>query len=188
MNAPNAPVNCRRPPEMNGGPYSLFIGYRTRCPLGSRGDGRGRRLFTIAVALFVWLAPRPILISASAMAPRLPDANQTAMLRLVRRGISRFPPNELPHMPGSRRAVRALALTRLSVLPSAFATASAPGYESLRGSMAGLCAPLPTLRCRPYGQPRTAQGRCGSLLRHRVGLAPTTRCRSPGALRKMLDK
>jgi hypothetical protein len=35
------------------------------------------------------------------MAPRLPDANQTAMLRLVRRGISRFPHNELPHMPGS---------------------------------------------------------------------------------------
>ena len=61
-----------------------------------------------------------------------------------------------------------------------------PGYESLRGSMAGLCAPLPTLRCRPHGQPRTARGRCGSLLRHRVGLAPTTRCRSPGALRKIL--
>ena len=53
--------------------------------------------------------------------------------------------------------------------------------------MAGLCAPLPTLRRRPYGRPRTARGRCGSLLRHRVGLAPTTRCRSPGALRKILD-
>jgi hypothetical protein len=52
--------------------------------------------------------------------------------------------------------------------------------------MAGLCAPLPTLRRRPYGRPRTARGRCGSLLRHRVGLAPTTRCRSPGALRKIL--
>ena len=63
-----------------------------------------------------------------------------------------------------------------------------PGYESLRGSMAGLCAPLPTLRRRPYGQQRTAQGRCGSLLPHRVGLAPTTRCRSPGALRKILDE
>src|SRR5262249_32628745 len=53
--------------------------------------------------------------------------------------------------------------------------------------MAGLCAPLPTLRCRPHGRPRTAQGRCGSLLLHRIGLAPTTRCRSPGALRKILD-
>jgi hypothetical protein len=52
--------------------------------------------------------------------------------------------------------------------------------------MAGLCAPLPTLRCCPREQPRTAQGRCGSLLRHRIGLAPTTHCRSPGALRKIL--
>ena len=55
------------------------------------------------------------------------------------------------------------------------------------GSMAGLFAPLPTLRCRPHGRPRTARGQCGSLLPHRVGLAPTTRCRSPGALRKILD-
>src|SRR5215469_7177294 len=53
--------------------------------------------------------------------------------------------------------------------------------------MAGLCAPLPTLRCRPHRRPRTARGRCGSLLLHRIGLAPTTRCRSPGALRKILD-
>ena len=62
-----------------------------------------------------------------------------------------------------------------------------PGYESLRGSMAGLWAPLPTLRCRPHGRHRTAQGQCGSLLLHCVGLTPTTRCRSPGALRKILD-
>src|SRR5262245_42963987 len=58
-----------------------------------------------------------------------------------------------------------------------------PGYESLRGSMAGLCTPLPTLRRRPYGLRRTAWGRYGSLLLHRIGLAPTARCRSPGALR-----
>jgi hypothetical protein len=62
-----------------------------------------------------------------------------------------------------------------------------PGYESLRGSMAGLCTPLPTLRRRPYGLRRTAWGRYGSLLLHRIGLAPTARCRSPGALRKILD-
>src|SRR5262245_49448589 len=62
-----------------------------------------------------------------------------------------------------------------------------PEYESLRGSMAGLCASLPTLRCRLRRRPRTARGRCGSLLLHRIGLAPTTRCWSPGALRKMLD-
>src|SRR4051794_38628536 len=48
--------------------------------------------------------------------------------------------------------------------------------------MAGLCAPLPTLRQHPYGCRRTARGRCGSLLLHRSGLAPPTPCRSPGAL------
>ena len=48
--------------------------------------------------------------------------------------------------------------------------------------MAGLCAPLPTLRRRPRGRLRTARGRCGSLLLHRSGLAPPTPCRSPGAL------
>src|SRR5215472_5117140 len=47
--------------------------------------------------------------------------------------------------------------------------------------MAGLCTPLPTLRPRPCGRRRTAQGRCGSLLLHRKGLAPSTPCRSPGA-------
>src|SRR4029077_3967593 len=52
--------------------------------------------------------------------------------------------------------------------------------------MAGLCAPLPTLRRRPYGLRRPARGRYGSLLLHRIGLAPTARCRSPGALRKIL--
>jgi hypothetical protein len=52
--------------------------------------------------------------------------------------------------------------------------------------MAGLCTPLPTLRRRPYGLRRTAWGRYGSLLLHRIGLAPTARCRSPGALRNIL--
>ena len=41
------------------------------------------------------------------------------------------------------------------------------------------------VRCRPHRRPRTARGRCGSLLLHRIGLAPTTHCRSPGALRKI---
>src|SRR5207247_670701 len=50
------------------------------------------------------------------------------------------------------------------------------------GSMAGLYAPLPTLRRRPRGRLRTARGRCGLLLLHRSGLAPPTPCRSPGAL------
>ena len=49
--------------------------------------------------------------------------------------------------------------------------------------MAGLYAPLPTLRRRPRGRLRTARGRCGSLLLHRSGLSPHTPCRSPGAHR-----
>jgi hypothetical protein len=55
------------------------------------------------------------------------------------------------------------------------------GY--IRGSMAGLCAPLSTLRRCPRGHLRMTRGRCGSLLLHRDGLAPSTPCRSSGALR-----
>src|ERR1700730_1844362 len=47
--------------------------------------------------------------------------------------------------------------------------------------MAGLRAPLSTLRRGPHGQPRMTRGRCGSLFLHRKGLAPSTLCRSPGA-------
>src|SRR6516165_1711467 len=48
--------------------------------------------------------------------------------------------------------------------------------------MAGLYAPLPTLRRRPRGRLRTDRGRRGLLLLHRSGLSPHTPCRSPGAL------
>jgi len=47
--------------------------------------------------------------------------------------------------------------------------------------MAGLCAPLSTLRGCPREQPRMTRGQCGSLLLHCDGLAPSTPCRSPGA-------
>ncbi len=80
-----------------------------------------------------------------------------------------------------RRAEQALALARLLMLPSAQLTASAPRKSFFRGSMAGLCNPLPTLRRHPRGCLRKARGRCGSLLLHRSGLAPLTPCRSPGA-------
>jgi hypothetical protein len=52
-----------------------------------------------------------------------------------------------------------------------------PGSRVFRGSMAGLCTPLPTLRPSPRGHRRTARGRCGSLLLHRSGLSPPTPCR-----------
>src|ERR1700745_3832844 len=72
-------------------------------------------------------------------------------------------------------------MTRPDVLPSAICTASAPRIGRLRGSMAGLCAPLSTLRRNPRGQLRMTRGRCGSLLLHRKRLALSTPCRSPGA-------
>jgi hypothetical protein len=58
-----------------------------------------------------------------------------------------------------------------------------PARGYFRGSMAGLCDPLSMLRRCPRGQLRMTRGRCGSLLLHRDGLAPSTPCRSPGALR-----
>src|SRR6266850_1799009 len=48
--------------------------------------------------------------------------------------------------------------------------------------MAGLYAPLPTLRRRPRGRLRTDRRRRGLLLLHRSGLSPHTPCQSPGAL------
>src|ERR1700757_3424242 len=74
-------------------------------------------------------------------------------------------------------------MARRDVLPSAKCTASAPRIGNFRGSMAGLCAPLSTLRRCPRGHLRMTRGRCGSLLLHRDVLAPSTPCRSPGALR-----
>jgi Nucleotidyl transferase len=61
----------------------------------------------------------------------------------------------------------------------------AKGYDPPLGRgrrrVAGLCAPLSTLRRDPRGPLRMTQGRCGTLLLHRKGLALSTPCRSPGA-------
>jgi len=87
-----------------------------------------------------------------------------------------------------RRVGRMLAVAHPPVLPSAQLAASAPGITLFRGSMAGLYAPLPTLRRYPRGSLRTARGRCGSLILHRNGLSPLTPCRSPGAPTVMLER
>jgi hypothetical protein len=86
-------------------------------------------------------------------------------------------------MPGSMTTPGrpALAMTRSDVLPSTICTVSAPKIGLFRGSMAGLCTPLSTLRRDPRGPLRMTWGRCGSLLLHRKGLSPSTPCRSPGA-------
>src|SRR5262249_54233802 len=54
-----------------------------------------------SVSQLLWQSLTSHVRSSSAMAPRLPDADQIASWRLAGRGISRFPCNELPHMPGS---------------------------------------------------------------------------------------
>ena len=103
--------------------------------------------------------------------------------RTADREISRFPRKERLHMPGS-----------LTTPGRPGARGDAPGCvafrhlhgvgtqnRNFRGSMAGLCAPLSTLRRDPRGHLRMTRGRCGSLLLHRKGLAPSTPCRSPGA-------
>src|SRR6202048_3325703 len=51
--------------------------------------------------------------------------------------------------------------------------------------MAGVYAPLPTLRRRPRGRLRTDRGRRGLLLLHRSGLSPHPPCQSPGALTRV---
>jgi len=58
--------------------------------------------------------------------------------------------------------------------------------DFFRGSMAGLYAPLSTLRRHPHGRLRMTRGRCGSLHLHRGGLSPPTPCRSPGAPKNIL--
>src|SRR5260370_33145933 len=105
--------------------------------------------------------------------------------RTVEREISRFPSKELLHMPGSSTTPGRSDLAMVRPKRVAFRARNSVGTRGFgfRGSMAGLCPPLPTLRRRPYGRQRTARGRCGSLLLHRSGLAPPTPCRSPGALR-----
>jgi hypothetical protein len=90
----------------------------------------------------------------SATVPQLPDTDQCGKPPLVGHGISRFPYKERLHMPGSPTTPgqSGARMSHPSVLPSAPPTASAPGKIFFRGSMAGLCDPLPTLRQRPHGR------------------------------------
>jgi len=73
---------------------------------------------------------------------------------------SRFPYKELPHMPGSLTTPerRVLALSHLLMLPSVLSCTSASGLRTFRGSMAGLCAPLSTLRRHPRRCRRMTRG------------------------------
>jgi len=52
-----------------------------------------------------------------------------------------------------------------------------PGHQFCRGSMAGLCVPLSTLRAAPRDAPRMTRGQHDSLRLCREGLAPFAPCR-----------
>src|SRR5215467_6673124 len=62
-----------------------------------------------------------------------------------------------------------------------------PGLHRLRRSIPRLYAPLSTLRRHPRGYLRMTRGRCGSLLLHRNGLAPSTSCRPSRRTRGSID-
>ena len=79
----------------------------------------------------------------------------------VKPETSRFPRKELPHMPGSkttpsRTDTRNNAPVRFAF--RRFRKRRRSGLSSLRGSMAGLCAPLPTLRRHPRGMTTHGSG------------------------------
>src|SRR2546427_9744886 len=120
--------------------------------------------------------------ASPAMAPRLPDADR----RRLPHGRSR----DLP-VPAQGASAHARVFDHAGSSGArddalgcvAFHHMHGVGTQdrTLRGSMAGLCAPLSTLRRDPRGPLRMTWGRCGSLLLHRKGLSPSTPCRSPGA-------
>jgi hypothetical protein len=62
-----------------------------------------------------------------------------------------------------------------------------PGLYRLRRSIPRLYVPLSTLRRHPRGCLRMTRGRCGSLILHRNGLAPSTSCRPFPAHRGSVD-
>src|SRR5206468_3927443 len=144
-------------------------------------------LARIPLGLHPWLLWQSLISrdrASSATAPRLPDADR----RRLPNGRSRDLP--VPVQGASAHARFFDHAGSFGPCDGASETCCLPRSKqrrhpglSFRGSMAGLCPPLPTLRRRPRGRQRTARGRCGSLLLHRSGLAPPTPCRSPGALR-----
>jgi len=75
----------------------------------------------------------------------------------VKPETSRFPCKELPHMPGSSTTPEGLtlALMRFPYCLPRYQARRPPDRRTFRGSMAGLCAPLPTLltssRRPPHG-------------------------------------
>jgi hypothetical protein len=86
-------------------------------------------------------------------------------------GISRFSCEVFPCMRRVSDPVGSPSFSRFRPIGCGLphrATASAPQSRYFRGSIPGLHVPLLTLRNPPFGWPRIARGRCGSLLLHRT--------------------
>src|SRR6266576_800359 len=99
--------------------------------------------------------------------------------RTVEREISRLPRTERLHMPGSLTTPGRPSACVGAPVRIAFHEEHRVGTrdKAFAAQWLALCTPLPTLRRRPRERLRTARGRCGSLLLHREGLAPSTPCR-----------
>src|SRR5262249_37237776 len=114
--------------------------------------------------------------ASSATAPRLPDADRRPQTERSNASLPVPRDKERLHMPGSSTTPGHMSARAVAPIRVAFHTCDSVGPRDIlfRGSMAGLCTPLPTLRLYLHRNLRTARGRCGSLLLHRGGLSPPT--------------
>jgi hypothetical protein len=120
--------------------------------------------------------------ASSATAPRLPDADQDSTLHLgcwPTSETSRFPNKKRLHMPGSVTSPDRPGARDLAPVHVAFHIRNCVGIRDDKSfAVRWLAYALPYRRFADIrGRPRTARGRCGSLLLHRKGLAPSTPCR-----------
>ena len=176
---------CDTVPRLCARPVLCWLAFPSASALGSTGSAADRS------ALFVGFpatmaesdSPRPCIIGYGSSPSRCgPDrqraGGRTWGLPVPAQGASAHASVYDHAGPSERSRYRAHPYC----LPSA-ERRRRPGRGYFRGSMAGLCDPLSTLRRCPRRQLRMTRGRCGSLLLHRDGLSPSTPCRSPGALR-----
>src|SRR2546421_9349807 len=98
------------------------------------------------------------------------------MLALADHEISRFPSRERAHMPVSKTTPGRLGARVIAPIRVAFRRRNDVGTQD-EGTFAAqwLAYALP---CQRFANLRMTRGRCGSLLVHRDGLAPSTPCRS----------
>ena len=117
---------------------------------------------------------------------RVREANCYSLANKGSHGISRFPFEVFPCVPGVCDRAGSVRLSPYRCAPCCLlltSTVSAPwNQEPFHGSMAGPHVPLSTLRSGPCGPQRMTRGRCGSLHLHRMTLSFTTPRRFSSAL------